>query len=76
MLGSVSEAQDIVQEAFMRLSRGTADEIDNPKAYLATVTTRLAIDALRSARNRRETYPGHSCQSRWSTSMPWMPPSR
>jgi RNA polymerase sigma-70 factor (ECF subfamily) len=60
MLGSVSEAEDIVQEAFLRqqrvLSRG--GEIESPKAYLSAVVTRLAIDQLRSARARREVYVG------------------
>ncbi len=60
MLGSVAEAEDIVQEAFLRyhgaLERG--DEIESPKAYLSAVTTRLAIDHLRSARVRRESYVG------------------
>jgi len=60
MLGSVSEAEDIVQEAFLRFERalqGGAD-VDVPKAYLVSVATRLAIDHLRSARVRRESYPG------------------
>jgi RNA polymerase sigma-70 factor (ECF subfamily) len=57
MLGSVAEAEDIVQEAFLRYHESEV-EADSPKAYLATVTTRLAIDQLRSARNRREQYPG------------------
>ena len=60
MLGSASEAEDIVQEAFLRYHRessaGTA--VDSPKAYLSTITTRLAIDQLRSARVRREQYVG------------------
>jgi RNA polymerase sigma-70 factor (ECF subfamily) len=56
MTGSVSDAEDIVQEAFLRLANG-ADAI-SPKAYLATITTRLAIDHLRSARVRRESYVG------------------
>jgi RNA polymerase sigma-70 factor (TIGR02957 family) len=58
MLGSVAEAEDIVQEAFLRLSRDRNTAIESPKAYLATVTTRLALDALRSARSRREQYVG------------------
>ena len=62
MLGSVSEAEDIVQDAFVRLSRIELADMNNPKAYLATVTTRLSIDALTSARARRETYVG-----------PWLP---
>ena len=56
MLGSVAEAEDVVQEALVRLHRTEA--VENPKAFVATVTTRLAIDELRSARMRRETYPG------------------
>lgn len=64
MVGSVSDAEDLVQEAYLRMQQtlvvGTA--VDSPKAYLTTVVTRLAIDHLRSARVRRETYPG-----------PWMP---
>ncbi len=64
MVGSVSEAEDIVQEAFLRHHRAVAEhvQIDHPKAYLSTVTTRLAIDHLRSARVRREHYVG-----------PWLP---
>jgi RNA polymerase sigma-70 factor (ECF subfamily) len=57
MLGSVTEAEDAVQEAFLRYQEAGVDA-DSPKAYLATVTTRLAIDQLRSARARREVYPG------------------
>jgi RNA polymerase sigma-70 factor (ECF subfamily) len=57
MLGSVAEAEDIVQDAFVRYEEAGV-EPDSPKAYLATVTTRLAIDELRSARNQREVYPG------------------
>lgn len=60
MVGSASEAEDIVQEAFLRFhresARGTA--IESPKAYLSQITTRLAIDHLRSARVRREHYVG------------------
>jgi RNA polymerase sigma factor (sigma-70 family) len=56
MTGSVSDAEDIVQEAFLRLAR--ASHASSPKAYLATITTRLAIDHLRSARVRRESYVG------------------
>jgi RNA polymerase sigma-70 factor (TIGR02957 family) len=60
MLGSVSEAEDVVQEAYLRLHRAARDgeRIESPRAYLATVVTRLAIDQLRSARVRRETYVG------------------
>ncbi|HEX5610804.1 MAG TPA: RNA polymerase sigma-70 factor [Solirubrobacterales bacterium] len=60
MLGSVAEAEDVVQEALLRLHQELAggEEIASPRAYLATVTTRLAIDELRSARVRRESYVG------------------
>ena len=60
MLGSASEAEDIVQEAFLRFHResGKGTAIESPKAYLSAVTTRLSIDHLRSARVRRERYVG------------------
>jgi RNA polymerase sigma-70 factor (ECF subfamily) len=57
MLGSVAEAEDVVQEAQLRMLREN-DEIRSPAAYAVTVTTRLAIDELRSARARREVYVG------------------
>src|SRR5919106_3375765 len=57
MLGSVADAEDVVQDAFLRYHEAEV-EADSPKAYLATVATRLAIDRLRSARARREVYPG------------------
>ena len=60
MLGSVAEAEDVVQEALLRvhaaLERG--ERLESPRAYVATVTTRLSIDVLRSARVRRESYVG------------------
>jgi RNA polymerase sigma-70 factor (ECF subfamily) len=56
MLGSVAEAEDVVQEALLRLH--AAGEVLNEDAFLTTVTTRLSIDVLRSARVRRETYIG------------------
>jgi RNA polymerase sigma-70 factor, ECF subfamily len=64
MLGSVADAEDIVQEAFLRYHRVVTDgnAIESPKAFLSSVTTRLAIDQLRSARSRRESYVG-----------PWLP---
>ena len=60
MLGSVSEAEDVVQEAFLRLHGAVqaGERIESPRAYLSTVVTRLGIDQLRSARARRETYVG------------------
>jgi len=60
MLGSVSEAEDIVQEALLRLHvmLEQGERIESPRAYLSTVATRLCIDQLRSARVRRESYVG------------------
>jgi RNA polymerase sigma-70 factor (TIGR02957 family) len=60
MLGSVAEAEDVVQEALLRVHTTLAagDELESPRAYVATVTTRLAIDRLRSAQVRRERYVG------------------
>ena len=60
MLGSVAEAEDIVQEALLRLHDALAagEAIRSPRAFATTVTTRLAIDQLRSARRRREQYVG------------------
>ena len=60
MTGTVGDANDLVQEAFLRFARVVRDgvEIEFPRAYLSTVVTRLAIDAARAARARRETYVG------------------
>ena len=60
MLGSVSEAEDVVQEGLLRLHRTVeaGERVESPRAYVATVVTRLAIDQFRSARVRRETYTG------------------
>ena len=60
MLGSATEAEDLVQEAYLRFHRATSqgEVIESPRAYLSTVTTRLAIDSLRSARARHEAYVG------------------
>jgi RNA polymerase sigma-70 factor (ECF subfamily) len=61
MLGSVSEAEDVAQDAMLRLAR-THDPIEEPAAWITTAATRLSIDVLRSARVRREAYVG-----------PWLP---
>jgi RNA polymerase sigma-70 factor (ECF subfamily) len=61
-LGDLGEAEDVVQEAWLRLERTGAEAIDNLDAWLTTVVGRLALDRLRSARARRETYIG-----------PWLP---
>jgi RNA polymerase sigma-70 factor (TIGR02957 family) len=60
MLGSVSEAEDVVQEALLRVHQALdkGERIASPQAFVATIATRLAIDELRSARARRESYVG------------------
>lgn len=62
MLGSVADAEDVLQEAFVRWQRASEAEVRSPRAYLSSVVTRLCIDHLRSARTRREEYVG-----------PWLP---
>jgi RNA polymerase sigma-70 factor (ECF subfamily) len=62
MLGSVADAEDIVQEAFLRWRAVEPSEVREPEAYLRRVVTRLALDLLKSARKRREVYVG-----------PWLP---
>ena len=62
MLGSVADAEDIVQEAFLRWLDADRDAVREPEAYLRRVVTRLCLDHLKSARHRRETYIG-----------PWLP---
>jgi RNA polymerase sigma-70 factor, ECF subfamily len=60
MLGSVAEAEDVVQEAFLRQQRAVRQgtEVESPKAFLSAIVTRLSIDHLRSAQARREVYVG------------------
>lgn len=62
MLGSVADAEDVVQEAFLRWLDADREPVREPEAFLRRVVTRLCIDHLRSARHRRETYIG-----------PWLP---
>jgi RNA polymerase sigma factor (sigma-70 family) len=56
MLGSISEADDAIQEAWIRLSRTDADEIDNLRAWLTTVVARVCLNMLRTRKTRRESY--------------------
>jgi RNA polymerase sigma-70 factor (ECF subfamily) len=58
MLGSVADAEDILQEAFIRWHRAADTEIESPRAFLITVVSRLCINHLQSARVRREEYVG------------------
>jgi RNA polymerase sigma-70 factor (ECF subfamily) len=62
ILGSQDEAEDVVQEAFLRATRAEPQDIAEPRAWLTTVVGRLALDQLKSARVRRESYVG-----------PWLP---
>ena len=58
MLGSIAEAEDIVQETGLCWLRQSKDEVRSPKAWLVATTTRMCIDQLRSARRQREEYYG------------------
>ena len=58
VLGSVTDAEDAVQEAWLRWSTVDHTEVDDPRAFLVRVTTRLAIDRLRRVKARRESYVG------------------
>src|ERR1700753_1928618 len=62
MLGSVADAEDVVQEAFIRWMRAERAEVREPEAFLRRTVTRLCLDQLKSARHQRETYVG-----------PWLP---
>ncbi len=58
MLGSLAEAEDAVQDAYLRWHGADRDEVKDPRAFLTTATTRICLDVLRSARARREEYVG------------------
>ncbi len=62
MLGSVMDAEDLVQDAYLRWQEAPETDVRSPRAYLTTIITRLAINQLRAARTKRETYVG-----------PWLP---
>jgi RNA polymerase sigma-70 factor, ECF subfamily len=62
MLGSAADSEDILQEAYLRFQTVDLSEIESPRAYLATIVTRLCLNQLASARVQREVYPG-----------PWLP---
>jgi RNA polymerase sigma-70 factor, ECF subfamily len=62
MLGSIAEAEDAVQETYLRWHDTDRDRVDEPRAFLMTTTTRICLDVLKSARARREEYVG-----------PWLP---
>ncbi|UOY01111.1 RNA polymerase sigma-70 factor [Blastococcus sp. PRF04-17] len=62
MLGSVADAEDVVQDAWLRWSSADRADVEDERAYLVRIATRLALDRLDSARSRRETYVG-----------PWLP---
>src|SRR5438477_8123790 len=58
MLGSAAEAEDIVQDVWLRWQSANRSAVENPPAFLATTTTRLCINLSQSAQSRRETYVG------------------
>lgn len=62
MLGRIADAEDVVQEAWLRWSAGAREDVREPRAFLVRIVTRLAVDRLRQLRTRREAYVG-----------PWLP---
>src|SRR5688572_17839348 len=62
MLGSATEAEDILQDVYLRFQAVRLSEVESPKAYLSSIVTRLCLNQLTSARVQRETYLG-----------PWLP---
>jgi RNA polymerase sigma-70 factor (ECF subfamily) len=70
MLGSVAEAEDLVQETYLRWHRAAIDEIHEPGAWLHTTMARLCIDALRARKSRQEQYVGPWLPDPWLTSAP------
>ncbi len=58
MLGSVAEAEDVVQDAWLRWQQTDRSKVDAPPAFLSRIVTRLCLDVMKSARSRRETYVG------------------
>jgi RNA polymerase sigma-70 factor (ECF subfamily) len=58
MLGSIAEAEDIVQDAFLRWQAAATDDVVEPRAYLARIVSRLCLDRMKSAQARRESYVG------------------
>ncbi|MCR6737115.1 MAG: sigma-70 family RNA polymerase sigma factor [Afipia sp.] len=58
MLGSVAEAEDVVQDAWLRWQQVDPAEVESPSAFLSRIVTRLCLDVMKSARSRRETYVG------------------
>ncbi|HLH19095.1 MAG TPA: sigma factor, partial [Bryobacteraceae bacterium] len=62
MLGSMADAEDAVQETYLRWHAARRDEVSDPRAFLMTTATRICLDMLTSARARREEYVG-----------PWLP---
>jgi RNA polymerase sigma-70 factor (ECF subfamily) len=62
MLGSAADAEDILQEVYLRWERASEDEVRSPRSFLSTIVTRLSIDHLRKEKSRREVYVG-----------PWLP---
>ena len=67
MLGSRAEAEDVVQDAYLRWHTSDRAAIDEPRRYLGTVVTRLFLDRRKSARTRRSSMSGSGYRSPWST---------
>jgi RNA polymerase sigma-70 factor (ECF subfamily) len=65
MLGSASEAEDVIQDAWLRACQDEHGDVRSPRAYLTTIVTRLCIDHLRSAERTRMEFQVHGCPNRW-----------
>src|SRR5215212_8673507 len=68
MLGSVADAEDVMQESYLRWRRASEREVRSPKAYLSTVVTRLCLANVRTDGRDASATSGRGCPSRWSRS--------
>jgi len=73
LLGSLADANDLVQDAYIRWHLAEIDEVHSPDAWLTTVTARLCLDRLRARRREREAYPGCWLPEPFSVSDPVLP---
>jgi DNA-directed RNA polymerase specialized sigma24 family protein len=71
MLGSAADAEDVVQETWLRWDGVAQAEVRDPRAYLVRIATRQAVNRLRTLARRREQYVGSGCPSRCSPAPTW-----
>ena len=72
MLGSRADAEDVVQDAYLRWHEVDHAGIEEPRRHLGTIVTRLCLDRMKSGRRGGKSISGRGCRSRWST-RPWTP---